>query len=43
MLEHGSTTGKEARVFSDAGHCAFKYFDHWAPESFRWLKEKLSQ
>ena len=43
MLEHGSTTGKEARVYSDAGHCAFKYFDHWAPESFRWLKEKLSQ
>ena len=43
MLEHGSTTGKEARVYSDAGHCAFKYFDHWAPESFRWLKEKLSE
>ena len=41
MLEHGPATGKEARVYSDAGHCAFKYFNHWAPESFQWLKEKL--
>lgn len=42
MLEHGPVTGKEARVYSDAGHCAFKYFSEWAPASFRWLAEKLS-
>ena len=41
MLEHGPVTGKEARVYPDDGHCAFKYFDQWAPESFRWLREKL--
>ncbi len=41
MLEHGPVTGKEARVYSDAGHCAFKYFAEWAPASFRWLAEKL--
>jgi len=42
MLEHGPVTGKEARVYADAGHCAFKYFDEWAPASFRWLREKLN-
>jgi pimeloyl-ACP methyl ester carboxylesterase len=42
MLEHGPATGKEARVYADAGHCAFKYFDDWAPASFRWLAEKLA-
>ena len=41
MLETGPTTGKEARVYADAGHCAFKYYDHWAPATFRWLAEKL--
>ncbi|MDH5422629.1 MAG: alpha/beta hydrolase [Acidimicrobiia bacterium] len=41
MLEHGPATGKEARVYADAGHCAFKYFDEWAPASFAWLAEKL--
>ncbi len=41
MLETGPATGKEARIYADAGHCAFKYFDHWAPASFRWLAEKL--
>ncbi|MDP9495931.1 MAG: esterase FrsA [Actinomycetota bacterium] len=41
MLETGPVAGKEARVYSDAGHCAFKYFDHWAPGTFRWLAEKL--
>ena len=41
MLETGPVTGKEARVYADAGHCAFKYFDHWAPASFRWLAAKL--
>ncbi len=41
MLEHGPVTGKEARVFADAGHCAFKYQNLWGPASFRWLAEKL--
>ena len=41
MFEHGPVTGKEARIYSDAGHCAFKYFDDWAPATFRWLAEKL--
>ena len=41
MLEHGPVTGKEARIYPDDGHCAFKYFAEWAPESFRWLREKL--
>lgn len=42
MLEHGPATGKEARVYADAGHCAFKYQDHWASDSFAWLREKLT-
>ena len=42
MLEHGPATGKEARVYADAGHCAFKYQSDWAPASFAWLAEKLS-
>ena len=42
MLEHGPVTGKEARIYPDDGHCAFKYFEQWAPESFRWLREKLT-
>lgn len=42
MFEHGPVTGKEARVYADAGHCAFKYFSEWAPASFRWLAEKLA-
>jgi hypothetical protein len=41
MLETGPVTGKEARVYPAGGHCAFKYFDHWAPGTFRWLAEKL--
>jgi dienelactone hydrolase len=41
MLETGPATGKEARVYPDDGHCAFKHFDHWAPATFRWLAEKL--
>lgn len=41
MLEHGPVTGKEARVYPDDGHCAFKHFAEWAPESFRWLRERL--
>jgi dienelactone hydrolase len=43
MLEHGPVTGKEARVYADAGHCAFKYFDDWAPATFAWLADKLSR
>lgn len=43
MLEHGPVTGKEARVYPDDGHCAFKYFREWAPASFRWLAEKLAR
>lgn len=41
MFEHGPATGKEARVYADAGHCAFKYQSDWAPASFAWLREKL--
>lgn len=41
MLEHGPVTGREARVYPDAGHCAFKHFDEWAPASFAWLRDKL--
>jgi pimeloyl-ACP methyl ester carboxylesterase len=41
MLETGPATGKEARVYADAGHCAFKYQSHWAPATFEWLAEKL--
>ena len=42
MLEHGPATGREARVYPDAGHCAFKYYQEWAPASFAWLADKLS-
>ena len=41
MFERGPVAGKEARIYADAGHCAFKYQDHWAPASFAWLAEKL--
>jgi dienelactone hydrolase len=41
MLEHGPVTGREARIYPDAGHCAFKYYKDWAPASFAWLAEKL--
>ena len=37
-----TVTGKGARIYPDDGHCAFKYFEEWAPESFRWLREKLT-
>jgi esterase FrsA len=42
MLENGPVTGREARVYPDDGHCAFKHYREWAPASFAWLKEKLS-
>ncbi len=41
MLEHGPVTGREARVYPDAGHCAFKYYRDWAPASFAWIRDKL--
>jgi esterase FrsA len=41
MLEHGPVTGREARVYPDDGHCAFRHYREWAPASFRWLAEKL--
>ena len=41
MLESGPATGREARVYADAGHCAFKYYKEWAPASFAWIREKL--
>lgn len=43
MLEHGPVTGREARVYPDAGHCAFKYYRDWGPASFAWLAEKLGR
>jgi dienelactone hydrolase len=42
MLESGPATGRCARVYPDAGHCAFRYFDDWAPASFRWLASRLA-
>jgi pimeloyl-ACP methyl ester carboxylesterase len=42
MLESGPPTQRTARIYTDAGHCAFKYQSDWAPASFRWLKEKLT-
>jgi dipeptidyl aminopeptidase/acylaminoacyl peptidase len=41
MFEHGPPTGREARVYADAGHCAFKYQSEWGPASFAWIQEKL--
>ena len=42
MLESGPPTQRTARVYADAGHCAFKYQSDWAPATFSWLKTKLS-
>ena len=42
MLENGPCLGREARIYPDAGHCAFKYFNHWGEDSFKWLNEKLN-
>ena len=41
MFEHGPVTGREARIYPDDGHCAFKYRKEWGPAVFRWLREKL--
>jgi len=43
MLEHGPVTGREARVYPNAGHCAFEHYKEWAPASFIWLSEKLGR
>jgi pimeloyl-ACP methyl ester carboxylesterase len=43
MLEHGPVAGKEARVYPEAGHCAFEHSREWAPASFAWLAEKLGR
>jgi esterase/lipase len=43
MLENGPVTGREARIYPDDGHCAFKHYREWAPASFAWLNEKLSR
>jgi esterase FrsA len=43
MLEHGPVTGREARVYPDDGHCAFKHYREWAPAAFAWLAEKLTR
>jgi esterase FrsA len=43
MLEHGPVTGREARIYPDDGHCAFKHYREWAPASFAWLAEKLGR
>lgn len=42
MLENGPPIGRQARVYADAGHCAFKYFAQWAPASFGWLAGHLT-
>ena len=41
MLESGPPTKRTARIYTDAGHCAFKYQSDWAPATFRWLREQL--
>ncbi len=42
MLESGPPAQRSARIYSDAGHCAFRYQSDWGPASFRWLDEKLT-
>jgi pimeloyl-ACP methyl ester carboxylesterase len=42
MLERGPVTGREARVYPGAGHCAFEHYREWAPASFKWLSDKLA-
>ncbi len=42
VLEYGPVSGKEARVFRGAGHCAPEYAQEWVPAAFAWLSHKLS-
>jgi len=41
MLENGPATGRQARVYADDGHCAFKHISEWGPASFAWLAANL--
>jgi pimeloyl-ACP methyl ester carboxylesterase len=41
MLESGPPAQRSARIYTDGGHCAFKYQSDWAPATFRWLREHL--
>jgi dienelactone hydrolase len=43
MLENGPATGRQARVYADDGHCAFKHVGEWGPASFTWLAEHLTK
>ena len=43
MLENGPPTGRQARIYADDGHCAFKHFRDWAPASFAWLGQNLTR
>lgn len=43
MLENGPVGGREARIYPDDGHCAFKHQKEWGPASFAWLHDKLSR
>ena len=43
MLENGPVGGREARIYPDDGHCAFKHQKEWGPASFAWLHEKLTR
>jgi pimeloyl-ACP methyl ester carboxylesterase len=42
MLENGPVGGREARIYPDDGHCAFKHQKEWGPASFAWLHDKLA-
>jgi pimeloyl-ACP methyl ester carboxylesterase len=42
MLENGPVGGREARIYPDAGHCAFEHQREWAPAAFAWLARKLA-
>lgn len=43
MAEGGPVGGREARVYPDAGRCAFEHAREWAPASFAWLARKLGR
>lgn len=42
MFENGPVGGREARIYPEAGHCAFEHQRQWAPASFAWLAAKLA-
>ena len=41
MLESGPVGQRSARVYPDAGHCAFEHSRDWVPASFDWLGRTL--